>query len=125
MPSSNRRTHRRSRSLSARRLSPGLEHDPLSYENLTGMVTQASSAEHNGRLGDYVHEFKIRGRTVSRGGLVRIGSMAYKIGSIIQHSRPTSYTFSVYPAHGEYRAEYFRYAPAHGGARRRSTRRRR
>lgn len=124
MPSSHRRTHRRSRSLSARRLSPGLEHDPLAYENLTGAVTQASSAEHNGRIDDYVHEFKVHGRTVWRGGLVRIGSMAYKIGTIIKHSGPTSYTFSVYPAHGEGRNEYFRYTPAHGGRRTRRHRRR-
>ncbi len=124
MPSSHRRTHRRSRSLSARRLSPGLEHDPLAYENLTGAVTQASSAEHNGRFGDYVHEFKVHARTVLRGGLVRIGNTAYRLGTIIQHSRPTSYTFAVYPVHGEYRVEYFRYTPAHGGRRTRRHRRR-
>jgi hypothetical protein len=119
-------TRRRSHHLSPTRLSAGLHDDPLAYENLTGLVTPVRTLSH-GSLDDYVHHISVNGRPIWRHNLVRIGSTAYTIGIIVrdQSTSPASYTFTAHPVKGGDEPHYFRYTPAHGGARRRHTRRHR
>ena len=118
-------TRRRSRSLSPKRLSAGRHDDPLAYENLTGHVRSIQALPH-GSADDYVHHMTVRGQKIYRGGLVRIGDAGYTVGMIVRDRTtvPGSYAFSVNKVDStEYSPRYFRYTPAHGGARRRHTRR--
>lgn len=73
-----------------------------------------------------MNRMQVRGRTVYSGHLVRIGDKGYILGGILRDtsSSPTSYLISVYPPRGEFYQKFFRYTPAHGGARRKTRRHR-